>query len=80
MKPHEKTPRTISDDQKDGRKYIVFDKNYDPVEWVVAHYEKSTDPEGNPLGCVIKGLWITNTSDPTVINPTHYVNLEDDVV
>ncbi len=59
-------PLPITDQQKDGRKYIVFDREYDPVEWVVARYTKAGQ----------FGNWMTWQSSTKMINPSHYVEIE----
>lgn len=65
-------PKEITEAQKNGKKYIVFDPDYHPVDWVVAKYHN------NPLHGK-DGVWLTVTIEPHEINPTHYVEIRYDV-
>ncbi len=87
MKIHQKTPQVITDQQRDGRKYIVYDREHDPVEWVVARHEIISmkpgkyDCDGSVLvEPDITYGWMTVTIEPKQIHPTHYVELSDDFI
>jgi len=55
-------PREITEQQEDGTFYIVYDREYDEVNWYRAYFKRFNKE------------WITtNTGD--VIHPTHYVNI-----
>lgn len=77
MKTHGKKPEEITEKQEDGKKYIVYDRDFDNVEWYPARFIKPIKVEGK---VVVKGHWLTSTIEPKIIHPTHYVDIAEDVI